>query len=417
MSTEEARTTEEVSTDINSSEKQLENVEEIESKEKELSNESIIRNKENNTTSNSGNVFRSAQPVTNREATNNISGNIVNQQVNIKDFNFESNKIYPNNSGYTNMNAKFNIDGEVTQGDYFTFKAPHNLTFDGDIDYSNVNNIFNLPDLLNQDGNIVATGIYNTESKLGKYTFTDFVNNKKNINGQFSLPVFTDRKNTPNSGNYAVDFNIADKVFNSNITIDYGDPAQGQPESYGANITSFITEIDLKSGKNEYKQTIYVNPKGNKLNNSKVTIQGFHDDRSKSSTLVDKNNTNLRIYEVVDKSKLTQSYYVDTNDSNYKDVTNDVLPYVYDNGNNTMTIDFGNINKTYIVLVDGHYDNNGENVKTRVIETNTDIYGSRRSSYYWDNENILRTGSGNADGEEGDADADSDADSDSDADA
>ncbi|MEJ7370913.1 fibrinogen-binding adhesin SdrG C-terminal domain-containing protein, partial [Staphylococcus caprae] len=73
-------------------------------------------------------------------------------------------------------------------------------------------------------------------------------------------------------------------------------------------------------------------------------------------------------------------------------------PYIRDNGNNTISINFGNTNKTYVVVVDGHFDESGKNVKTRVIENNTDPYG-RFYSYYWDNENILTNGTGNADGD------------------
>lgn len=97
--------------------------------------------------------------------------------------------------------------------------------------------------------------------------------------------------------------------------------------------------------------------------------------------------------------KVTDSYYIDPNSSNYIDVTNDVLPYIYDNGDNTITFNFGDINETYIITVDGQYDDSGENVKTRVTETNSDIYGGSKKSYYWDNENIIRTGDGGADGD------------------
>ena len=153
---------------------------------------------------------------------------------------------------------------------------------------------------------------------------------------------------------------MAGETYNSNININYGNPVQGQPGSYGANVTSFITEIDTKSGANEYQQKIYVNPKGNYIYNTNVTLQGYHDDPTQSSTLLNRDATKFKIYEVVDSSKLTDSYYIDPNSSNYIDVTNDVLPYVPDNGDNTITFNFGNINKTYVIVVDGHYDDSGK---------------------------------------------------------
>ncbi|MBL0377745.1 MULTISPECIES: fibrinogen-binding adhesin SdrG C-terminal domain-containing protein, partial [unclassified Staphylococcus] len=336
-------------------------------------------------------------------------GSTVNDKIKIDSFNFNNKPINPNNSGYTNMNVNFSIEGNVREGDYFTFILPHNLTGDGDIDYSNVGNVMQLPDIKNSKGEVVAKGNYDTINKQGTYTFTDYVNNKKNIAGKFDIPLFTDRKNTPYSGNYPVEFNIADKTFDSSIDINYGSPVYGQPGSYGANITSFITEIDNAEGNNRYKQTVYVNPKGNDIYNSVVTLKGYHDDPSESSTVLNLKDSNIRVYEVKDNTKITDSYYIDPQNPNYTDITDDVTPYIKDNGNNTVSIDFGNINKTYVITVDGKYNNSGKNVKTRVIETNTDRFGIRDSAYYWDNENIVTNGSGDADGDDDDTDADSDA--------
>ncbi|MGE6952605.1 fibrinogen-binding adhesin SdrG C-terminal domain-containing protein, partial [Staphylococcus hominis] len=326
------------------------------------------------------------------------SGQLVNDKITVDSFKFNNKPINPNQSGHTDFNSTFIVKGNVREEDYFTFVLPHNLTADGDVDYSNVNNTMNLPDLKNSVGQVVAKGSYNTIDKIGTYKFTDFVNDKTNISGQFSLPVFTDRKNTPNSGRYQLEFNVAGETYNSSIYIDYGNPVQGLKGPFGANVSSFITEIDLHSGKNEYKQSIYVNPKGNRLFNSIIKLQGYHDDQSKSSTRLNLNDTKLSVYEVVDNSKLTDSYYIDTSNPNYIDVTKAMGPYIRDNGNNTISINFGNTNKTYVVVVDGHFDESGKNVKTRVIENNTDPYG-RFYSYYWDNENILTNGTGNADGD------------------
>ena len=42
---------------------------------------------------------------------------------------------------------------------------------------------------------------------------------KENINGQFSLPLFTDRAKAPKSGTYDANINIADEMFNNKILI------------------------------------------------------------------------------------------------------------------------------------------------------------------------------------------------------
>lgn len=209
---------------------------------------------------------------------------------------------------------------------------------------------------------------------------------------------------------------MAGEEFNSSIDIDYSSPIQGMNEPQGANVTSFITKIDKNSGNNEYKQTIYVNPKQHNLRNSTVNIQGFTNDPNDSSTIVNTKDTNIRVFEVKDTSKLSDSYYVDPNDPNFVDVTNDFDGWITDAGNNSIDVDFGNIDKTYVVLVDGHYSDNDKNVKTRVTETNFNNYG-QKSYYYWDNENIITHGNGSGDGDDTDADADADSDADADADS
>ena len=50
---------------------------------------------------------------------------------------------------------------------------------------------------------------------------------KRNINGQFSLPLFTDRAKAPKSGTYDANINIADEMFNNKITYNYSSPIAG----------------------------------------------------------------------------------------------------------------------------------------------------------------------------------------------
>ena len=104
-----------------------------------------------------------------KRLTAETSGTNVNNKVSVDQFNFDNKTIDPNHSGNTKLNTSFNIEDSVKSGDYFTFKIPKNITIDGDIDYSNANNTMKLPDLKNANGDIVATGTYDTLNKEGKY--------------------------------------------------------------------------------------------------------------------------------------------------------------------------------------------------------------------------------------------------------
>ncbi|MEJ7190370.1 fibrinogen-binding adhesin SdrG C-terminal domain-containing protein, partial [Staphylococcus warneri] len=89
------------------------------------------------------------------------------------------------------------------------------------------------------------------------------------------------------------------------------------------------------------------------------------DNIDESSAKVNIENTNIKVYEVKDVSKLAESYYVNPQDTNLVDVTSDFDGWISDTGNNSINVKFGDTNKAYIIIVDGHYDESNNNVKTR----------------------------------------------------
>lgn len=94
-----------------------------------------------------------------------------------------------------------------------------------------------------------------------------------------------------------------------------------------------------------------------------VNIQGYTTDSSDSSTKVDLDNTNIKVYEVNDASKLSESYYVNPNDPNLKDVTSNFEGWITDTNNNSINVKFGDTNKAYVIVVDGHFDDSGKILK------------------------------------------------------
>ncbi len=357
--------------------------------------EKIDKNKVPATTTRNYTGFRAASMV---DSNAEVKGENVNDKVVIDKFNFDKRTFDPNQSGYTNMNLSFRVTDSIKEGDYFTFDVPNNLSLDGDTDYSKVGDQMGIADLKNANGDIIATGTYNTKTKQGKYTFTNFVNEKENVKGGFEIPVFTDRKVSPRSGNYPVSFNIAGKQFNTTINLNHSSPFVGAPGPNGANVSSFINKIDIGSGERTYKQVIYVNSLGKQLYGANVNVKGYYDNPEVSSTLVNSDDTSYKIYEVINPNQLNESYYVDPNNGNFKDVTANFRNYITDNNDNSMDIRFGDINKAYVILVDGHYDDSDKDVLTRVTQTNRNYYGTP-SSFYWYNRNILKAESGNGDGE------------------
>ncbi|KAH55341.1 MSCRAMM family adhesin clumping factor ClfB, partial [Staphylococcus aureus] len=338
-----------------------------------------------------------AEPVVNAA---DAKGTNVNDKVTASNLQLQKTTFDPNQSGNTFMAANFTVTDKVKSGDYFTAKLPDSLTGNGDVDYSNSNNTMPIADIKSTNGDVVAKATYDILTKTYTFVFTDYVNDKENINGQFSLPLFTDRAKAPKSGTYDANINIADEMFDNKITYNYSSPIAGIDKPNGANISSQIIGVDTASGQNTYKQTVFVNPKQRVLGNTWVYIKGYQDKIEESSGKVSATDTKLRIFEVNDTSKLSDSYYADPNDSNLKEVTGKFNNRIFYEHPNVASINFGDINKTYVVLVEGHYDNTGKNLKTQVIQENIDpATGKDYSIFGWNNENVVRYGGGSADGD------------------
>ncbi|HGO3676761.1 TPA: Ig-like domain-containing protein, partial [Staphylococcus aureus] len=151
----------------------------------------------------------------------------VNDKVTFSEFELDKNKIHPNSGESTNLKVKMQVNENVKGGDTFTFKVPEYVTLNGDGSFKNLNNTMPMNPIKNQMGDIIATGVYNTETKLVTYTFTDIVADRRNIRARLELPIFTDRKNAKASKQYPLSFNFAGEDFNTNLNIDYGDKLRG----------------------------------------------------------------------------------------------------------------------------------------------------------------------------------------------
>ncbi|HGI6256027.1 TPA: fibrinogen-binding adhesin SdrG C-terminal domain-containing protein, partial [Staphylococcus aureus] len=316
----------------------------------------------------------------------------VNDKVSFGYLSLDRNTINPNNGEVAQSNLKVSVDDSVKGGDYFTFQIPKYVSLNGDTTHRNTNNIMTLDPIINKEGVVLANGEYNTETKIGKYTFTDAITKRRNVKTNFVIPLFGDRESATKSQKYTLDFDFAGEKFTENLNIDYGDKFQGEPGKSGANITSNITHVDVDSGKNEYTQTIYVNAKQNNLKKTNVSIIGFHTDNDlnplpdkQSSALINSNDTHVKIYKVNDATQLSDSYHVDPNDKNLIDVTKNFTDKIKYLDGNKMEINFGDINDAYVIVLDSHFDNSNNDLMTTVAEGNYDERNNF-SGFKWTND-------------------------------
>ncbi|MFP4984082.1 SdrD B-like domain-containing protein, partial [Staphylococcus coagulans] len=314
----------------------------------------------------------------------------VNDLVRFSDVKVDKNKIDPNLSGSFRITAHYDVTGPVKEGDYFTVTLDDNTSLDGDINYDRVNYEQKV-DLLTPSGFVMAEGVYDTRTKVITYTFTDWVNNKTNIKGDISLAQFTDRKNSPISKNYSLDYDFAGKVYNTTMNIDYSSPIRGNGP---ASVTSMITDVDQISDTHDYKQVIYVNPTENKLQSAYLTLYPYTDNPAKSSAIVNLESTQLHIYQVNSANELTESYYF--NPEGHKDLAQGFYNKgsIYKDRNGNLQINFGAIQTPYVVLVDSPYNpKSKEDIKVRSTLEVLSTTGVR-SSFYWDNTLVVEKNSG-----------------------
>ncbi|WP_270247419.1 SdrD B-like domain-containing protein, partial [Staphylococcus capitis] len=310
-------------------------------------------------------------------------GKNVNDSINVNSLDIDKDYVEPNNGDGFSTNVSFEVDGKVNKGDYFTVDMPENADFNGIADYKAANN--KIYPTINDGEQVVANGVYDTETKKLVYTFTDYVNKKENIKGQFEIPQFIDRKNAKTSGDYDLIYNIADKTVTKPIEVVYNNYNEGHVI---ANASSLITKADLFNvGSHDYTQYIYVNPKSEDSYNTRLTIQGYQEDVNDSSTLLNPDYSNIEILDAKSSDNITPSFYV-----NEKDFENVTDQYKIDQiGDKKAQIDFGHIDHPYIVKVTSKIDpNSSKDLRTRVIMENENAEGT--TDFYAHDNTVERLG-------------------------
>ncbi|MDQ7116694.1 SdrD B-like domain-containing protein, partial [Staphylococcus simulans] len=319
------------------------------------------------------------------------TGTNVNDLVTISNPTISTEQIDPNQSGNFRLNADYTVNGTVQGGDYFTVQMPTYANMDGELDYTNTNNQFTT-ELLSPSGYVVANGVYDTTTKTLTYTFTDWVNDKEDVSGSFSLAQFADRNTAKDYGTYPLTYNLAGETFNTQITYAYDSHEHGV---YPAYVDSMITNVDATNTTNDFTEVVYVNPTD--LNLSSAALVMAPKDGN-SNALIGFDYTTFHIYEVPDPSQLPDSY--DFEAAGYQDLAQSFQNNgsIYTNANGDMIINFGAIDNPYVVVMDSQFDPTySSNLTTRATLYATDQSGYT-ASYFFDNSFVIENSSGTGDG-------------------
>ena len=314
----------------------------------------------------------------------------------------DNQNVEPENGDILRANYSFKLPNDsVKSGDGFKIHFSDNLNLYGTTDPNFMNNHAHeegrsIPDLMDQDGDIIATTSNKVTDRDILYTFTSNIDGKEDISASLSIPVFIDPKNVPNDSQQELETNIGSKTYSKDVNVKYRTFNNDiQSENSNLNGESFIDKVNLDN--NTFRHTIYINPLGKSIGDETVTISNC----PKTDSEVNYNNhdTKIKIYELNNQNSFpTQSMYFDPDTA--KDVTDALAGNMHFYGNKLYLelpgndpYDSGKYNdKKYVVQYTTTFKPE-KDIQTSVLFGTTYYkYGDPRAwtdPYYWDNANSL----------------------------
>ena len=314
----------------------------------------------------------------------------------------DNQNVEPENGDILRANYSFKLPNDsVKSGDGFKIHFSDNLNLYGTTDPNFMNNHAHeegrsIPDLMDQDGDIIATTSNKVTDRDILYTFTSNIDGKEDISASLSIPVFIDPKNVPNDSQQELETNIGSKTYSKDVNVKYRTFNNDiQSENSNLNGEAFIDKVNLDN--NTFRHTIYINPLGKNIGDETVTISNC----PKTDSEVNYNNhdTKIKIYELNNQNSFpTQSMYFDPDTA--KDVTDALAENMHFYGNKLYLelpgndpYDSGKYNdKKYVVQYTTTFKPE-KDIQTRVLFGTTYYkYGDLQAwtdSYYWDNANSL----------------------------
>ncbi|HDJ1718402.1 TPA: carboxypeptidase regulatory-like domain-containing protein, partial [Staphylococcus aureus] len=258
----------------------------------------------------------------------------------------KNNKIVPAQD-YLELKSQIKVDDKVKSGDYFTIKYSDTVQVYG-LNLEDIKNIGDIKDPNN--GETIATAKHDTANNLITYTFTDYVDRFNSVQMGINYSIYMDADTIPVSKN-DVEFNvtIGNTTTKTTANIQYPDYVVNEKNSIGSAFTETVSHVGNKENPGYYKQTIYVNPSENSLTNAKLKVQAYHSSYPNNIGQINKEVTDIKIYQVPKGYTLNKGY--DVNTKELTDVTNQYLQKITYGDNNSAVIDFGNADSAYVVMV------------------------------------------------------------------
>ncbi|HAY2193465.1 TPA: MSCRAMM family adhesin SdrD, partial [Staphylococcus aureus] len=263
----------------------------------------------------------------------------------------KNNKIVPAQD-YLALKSQIKVDDKVKSGDYFTIKYSDTVQVYG-LNPEDIKNIGDIKDPNN--GETIATAKHDTANNLITYTFTDYVDRFNSVQMGINYSIYMDADTIPVSKN-DVEFNvtIGNTTTKTTANIQYPDYVSRDNNSIGSAFTETVSHAGNAEDPGYYIQTVYVNPSEKTLTNAKLKVEAYHKDYPDNVGQINKNVTKIKIYQAPKDYVLNKGYDVNTNQ--LIDVTEQFKDKITYGTNDSVNVDFGSINNSYVVMVDTKFE-------------------------------------------------------------
>lgn len=256
--------------------------------------------------------------------------------------NKETNVVNPHNAERVTLKYKWKFGEGIKAGDYFDFTLSDNVETHG------ISTLRKVPEIKSStEDKVMANGQVINERTI-RYTFTDYINSKKNLTAELNLNLFIDPTTVTKQGKQNVKVTLANKVIEQEFDIKYLD---GVKDRMGVTVNGRIDTLNKEGGK--FSHFAYVKPNNQSL--TSVTVTGQVTSGYKQNA----NKPTVKVYKHIGSDELAESVYAKLDDVNkFEDVTNKVnLSYTGDGG---YSLDFSDLDnsKDYVIKYEGEYDQN-----------------------------------------------------------
>ncbi|HDJ6052281.1 TPA: fibronectin-binding protein FnbB [Staphylococcus aureus] len=278
--------------------------------------------------------------------------------------NKETNVVTPHNAERVTLKYKWKFGEGIKAGDYFDFTLSDNVETHG------ISTLRKVPEIKSStEDKVMANGQVINERTI-RYTFTDYINSKKNLTAELNLNLFIDPTTVTKQGKQNVKVTLANKVIEQEFDIKYLD---GVKDRMGVTVNGRIDTLNKEGGK--FSHFAYVKPNNQSL--TSVTVTGQVTSGYKQNA----NKPTVKVYKHIGSDELAESVYAKLDDVNkFEDVTNKVnLSYTGDGG---YSLDFSDLDnsKDYVIKYEGEYDQNAKDLNFR-----THLSGYHKNYPYYPN--------------------------------